>query len=84
MVRLQELKTWAASGRCKEILDGNYIRKGFEQADSTARDFCEAKDYYKEKVAGGKSKFDNVLDTLGDGADKMFDKIGEVFKDLLG
>jgi Zn-dependent protease with chaperone function len=84
VVRLQELKTWAASGQYKKILDGNYARKGAEEEDSTIHDFHEARDYYKEKVSDGKSKFDDVIDTLGDGADKVFDKIGEVFKDLFG
>ena len=84
VVRLQELKTWAASGQYKKILDGNYVRNGTEGADSTTQDFYEAKDYYKEKVVGGRSKLDDVIDTLGDGADKVFDKIGEVFKDLFG
>jgi len=82
VVRLKELKTWAASGQYKKILDGNYVRKGFEQEESATEDFYEARDYYKEEVAEGKSKFDNVIDMLGDGADKLFDKIGETFKDL--
>jgi len=36
------------------------------------------------KATGGRSKFDDVVDTLGNGADKVLDKIGEVFKDLFG
>ena len=84
VVRLKELKTWASAGQYKKILGGDYIRKGFEQQDSTTSDFQAAKDYYNEKITGGKSTFDDVVDKLGDGADKLFDKIGETFKDLFG
>ena len=83
VVRLKELKIWATGGEYEKILGGDYIRKGKEDKWKTGDDIKETAEYYKESTAKDREKLKQTLDKIAGGADKLFKKLGDAFKDIL-
>ncbi len=83
VVRLQELRSWAASGAYQAILDGAYVRRGSEKGDAS-RDTSEAYQYYKTTLD---QSDDPVLkavrgvgSALGEATKGVRDAIKDIFK----
>jgi Zn-dependent protease with chaperone function len=81
VVRLKELKTWAASGQYERILSGGYVRRGQEQ-ESIRDSWGEAKAGYGDAFAQGKSAVVDTLGSLKSGAGKVVEGLGKIFDDI--
>ncbi|MBU0928508.1 MAG: M48 family metallopeptidase [Spirochaetes bacterium] len=81
VIRLKELRSWAASGQYRAILDGNYLKRGFYEADA-ASDIKRGFDFYKEELAKGDDPLSTAARSLGEGLNKLGEGIGEALKGL--
>jgi Zn-dependent protease with chaperone function len=83
VIRLQELRSWAASGQYKAILDGAYIKRGAESAQS-ADGLREGFEYYKGALERSDDPLlkaaRNVGETLGKAAEGLKDSLKDRFK----
>jgi Zn-dependent protease with chaperone function len=81
VIRLKELKTWAASGQYERIIAGDYVRRGQEK-ESMKESWNEAKSSYGDTVSQGKSIVSETLGGLKNGAEKIVEGLGKMFDDL--
>jgi Zn-dependent protease with chaperone function len=83
VVRLQELRTWAASGEYQAILEGRYVRRS-DPAASTAEDVRKGYEHYKAALRNSDDPLARtaraVGDSLGKAADGLRDALKDVFK----
>jgi Zn-dependent protease with chaperone function len=83
VIRLQELKSWAASGQYKAILDGAYLKRGAESA-GPAEDVKQGFDYYRNALQESDDPLlkavRNVGDSLGKAAEGLRDSLKDKFK----
>jgi len=83
VIRLQELRSWAASGQYQAILDGAYVKRGAESAGA-ADDVKEGYEYYR----GSLDQSDDPLlkavkrvgESLGKAAEGLRDSLKDKFK----
>jgi Zn-dependent protease with chaperone function len=83
VIRLQELKTWEASGVYQSILEGNYIRRG-AGTENAQEDMQGAYDYYRDTVKKGDDPISNIFNNVGEGIEKAAESIGEKIRDMMG
>jgi Zn-dependent protease with chaperone function len=83
VVRLQELRSWAASGQYQSILDGAYVRRGGESGNATG-DVREGFEYYKSSLEQSDDPIvkavKNVGESLGKAAGGLRDSLKDKFK----
>jgi Zn-dependent protease with chaperone function len=83
VIRLQELRSWAASGQYKAILDGAYVKRGAEST-GPAEDVKAGFDYYRNALEQSDDPLlkavRNVSDSLGKAADGLRDSLKDKFK----
>jgi len=83
VIRLQELRSWAASGQYQAILDGAYVKRGAENRGA-AEDMKEGYDYYKNALDQSDDPLlkavRNVGESLGKAAEGLRDSLKDKFK----
>jgi hypothetical protein len=83
VIRLQELRSWAASGQYKAILDGAYVKRGAEST-GPAEDVKAGFDYYRSSLEQNNDPLvkavRNVGDSLGKAAEGLRDSLRDKFK----
>ncbi len=84
VVRLGELKTWAASGAFKAILEGDYIRRGTKDDFQAKNDAKQGYDYYRQEFKKSDDPILRVINQVGEGIEKaagdLEEKVREIFK----
>ena len=87
VIRLQELRTWEASGYYQSILDGNYLRKGVYKSE-TKEEVKAGYDYYRDGLRSKDSSLSNVasdiVDELGKVAGEVGKAVGEIGGSFMG
>jgi hypothetical protein len=83
VIRLQELKTWEASGSYQSILEGNYMRRE-AGAENVQEDVKDAYEYYRDRVGKSDDPVSNIVNNVGEGLEKAAESIGEKIRDILG
>jgi Zn-dependent protease with chaperone function len=81
VVRLQELRTWVASGHYQSILDGNYLRREFVKAD-VKEDLGAGYEYYRETIRSSGDELSKYANEIGSGIEKAAGEIGDRLKGL--
>jgi Zn-dependent protease with chaperone function len=83
VIRLQELRSWAASGQYKAILDGAYVKRGAEST-GPVEDVKAGFDYYRSSLEQNNDPLvkavRNVGDSLGKAAEGLRDSLRDKFK----
>ena len=83
VIRLQELRSWAASGQYQAILDGAYIKRG-EAGASAADDVKAGYAYYKGEVEQSQDPLlkavKNAGESIGKAAEGLRDSLKDKFK----
>jgi Zn-dependent protease with chaperone function len=83
VIRLQELRSWAASGQYQAILDGAYVKRGAAGAEA-GEDVKEGFAYYKGELEKAEDPLlkavKNVGDSLGKAAEGLRDTLKDKFK----
>jgi Zn-dependent protease with chaperone function len=83
VIRLQELRSWAASGQYQSILDGAYVTRGAE-ASGAGADVKEGFEYYKSSLEQSEDPIlkavKNVGESLGRAAESLKDTLKDRFK----
>jgi Zn-dependent protease with chaperone function len=83
VVRMQELKSWAASGFYESILSGNYIHRVHRTEDAGA-DIKDGYDYYRKTIDQGEDPISKLISGIGTGIEKAAGDLGGRLKDMLG
>jgi Zn-dependent protease with chaperone function len=81
VVRLQELRTWAASGEYQAILAGRYVRRS-DPAASTADDVKNGYEHYKTALRNSDDPLARAARTVGDSLGKAADGLRDALKDV--
>lgn len=81
VIRLKELKSWAVSGQYQAIIDGNYLKRGFHEADP-ADEIKRGFDFYKGEFEKNDDPLSRTARSFGDGLTKLGDDIGDAIKGL--
>ena len=83
MIRLQELRSWAASGQYQSILDGAYVRRGAETG-SAGSDVREGFEHYASSLEHSDDPIvktvKNVGESIGKAAEGLRDSLKDRFK----
>jgi Zn-dependent protease with chaperone function len=79
VIRLQELRTWAASGEYQAILDGAFVKRGTESA--AADDIKEGYDYYKSELDSTNDPLMKSVKSIGDSLNKAAESLRNTLKD---
>jgi len=80
--RIQELKSLSASGACRAILDGNYLKRGFS-AETPDEDIKAGFDFYKHNLEESEDPLTKLASSVGQSIEKAAGDIGDALKDLL-
>jgi Zn-dependent protease with chaperone function len=80
VVRLQELRSWAASGQYKAILEGSYVKRGAETG-STRDDIKRGFDYYRTSMEESDDPLARAAKNVGDSISKAAESLRETLKD---
>ena len=83
VVRLMELRSWAASGQYKAILEGGYRRRG-EPEQSAADELKEGVNFYRDSAKTSEDPLLKLAENLGDEVEKAAGDLAKRFKDLFG
>ncbi|HTX72877.1 MAG TPA: M48 family metallopeptidase [Rectinemataceae bacterium] len=83
VLRLSELRTWAASGQYQAILDGNYPKRGLKVEDAEA-DLRRGYDYYAKPGEGNEDHIVRAAKDIQEGLGKAAASLEEALKKLLG
>lgn len=83
VIRLQELRSWAASGQYGAILDGNYLKRGFHQADP-ADEMRQGFDFYRSELGKNDDPLSRTAKVVGDGITSLGDDVNEAIRKLFG
>jgi Zn-dependent protease with chaperone function len=83
VIRLQELRTWAASGQYEAILQGNYLKRGFHKADH-ADEIRQGFEFYRSELGKGEDPVSRTARAVGDGLSKLGDDVNDAIKRLFG
>jgi Zn-dependent protease with chaperone function len=82
VVRLQELKTWASSGKYETIISGTYLKRG-ETSSTVEEDVKNAYEYYKETIKQSDDPLSQFVSNLGDGIEKRTEEFTDRLRDFL-
>lgn len=80
VIRLQELRSWAASGQYQAILDGAYVKRGAESRGA-AEDMKEGYDYYKGALDQSDDPLLKAVRNVGDSLSKAAEGLRDSLKD---
>ena len=80
VIRLQELRSWAASGRYQEILDGAYVKRG-GAGTSAAEDVKEGFAYYKGEIEQSEDPLLKAVKTMGESLGKAAGSLRDSLRD---
>jgi Zn-dependent protease with chaperone function len=83
VIRLQELRSWAASGQYGAILDGNYLKRGLHQADPTD-EMRQGYDFYRSELGKNDDPLSRAAKVVGDGITSLGDDVNEAIRKLFG
>jgi len=83
VVRLQELRTWAASGSFGRILAGDYAKRSLATEDLEG-DLKAGYEYYRKRVREGDDDLSRYANQIGEGIEKAAGELGDRLKDLFG
>ena len=81
VIRLSELRTWAASGQYQAILDGNYPKRGLK-ADDPDADIKKGFDYYAKPESGGEDHIARAAKDIQEGLGKAAANLEDALKKL--
>jgi hypothetical protein len=81
VVRLQELKTWAASGAYQSILDGDYKHRGEVKA-TIAEDLKDGAEFYKDSVKKSDDPIAKFVNNMGEEIEKAASGLQDILKDV--
>ncbi|MDR1221136.1 MAG: M48 family metallopeptidase [Treponema sp.] len=81
VIRLQELKSWELSGYYQNILDGNYLKRGFYRGNVN-KNIKDGYDYYKETVQSKDDALSNIVNNVGEGIGKAADELNKTLKNI--
>ncbi len=79
--RIQELRTWSASGAFKAILDGNYLKRGFS-AETPEEDIKAGYEFYKRDMEESEDPLARLASNVGKGIEKAAGNLGDALKEL--
>jgi hypothetical protein len=82
VIRLQELRSWAASGQYQAILDGAYVKRGAAGAD-TAEDLKEGYAYYKSEIEQSEDPLLKAVKNVGESLGRAAEGLRDSLKDKL-
>jgi Zn-dependent protease with chaperone function len=82
IIRLQELRSWAASGQYQAILDGAYVKRGAEPRDP-AGDVKEGFDYYRAVLQQSDDPLLKAVKGVGETLGKAAGDLRDSLKDKL-
>lgn len=83
VIRLQELRSWAASGQYRTILDGSYLKRGLHQADP-AGEMRQGYDFYRSELDKSDDPLSRTARVVGDGIASLGDEVNEALRKLFG
>jgi Zn-dependent protease with chaperone function len=81
VVRLQELKTWAASGAYQSILAGDYKHRGEAKA-TIAEDLKDGAEFYKDSVKKSDDPIAKFVNNMGEEIEKTASGLQDLLKDV--
>lgn len=79
--RIQELRTWSASGAFRAILDGNYLKRGFS-AETPEEDIKAGFEFYKRDMEDSEDPLARLASTVGKGFEKAAGNLEDAFREL--
>jgi Zn-dependent protease with chaperone function len=79
VIRLQELKAWEMSGSYRSILDGNYLRRDYHEAD-IKEEFDAAYNYYKDEMKHTEDPIFQFAGKLGESVEKTAADLAKGFE----
>lgn len=79
--RIQELRTWSASGAFGAILDGNYLKRGYS-AETPEEDIKAGFEFYKRDMEDSEDPLTRLASNLGKGIEKAAGNLEDAFKEL--
>jgi Zn-dependent protease with chaperone function len=82
VIRLQELRSWAASGQYQSILDGAYVRRGAETG-SAGNDVKQGFEYYKSALEQSDDPIVKAVKNVGESLGKAAEGLRDSLKDRL-
>jgi hypothetical protein len=82
VVRLQELRSWAASGAYQSILDGAYLRRG-DKTGGAGADIKEGFDYYRTSFEQSEDPLAKAVKAAGDSLSRAAEGLRDSLKDRL-
>ncbi len=80
VIRLQELRSWAASGQYAAILGGSYTRRGAETT-SAAEDVRKGYEYYRSTVEESDDPLAKAAKRIGDSVSKAAESLRDSLRD---
>ena len=80
VIRLKELRTWAASGQYKAILEGNYVKRGAETG-SAADDLKRGYEYYRGAAEQSEDPLARAAKSVGESLSKAAGSLRDTLKD---
>ncbi|MEW6548268.1 MAG: M48 family metallopeptidase [Spirochaetota bacterium] len=81
VVRLQELKTWAASGAYQAILDGDYRHRD-EAGGTIGEDLKDGAEFYKDSVRKSDDPLAKFVNSMGEEIEKAASGLQDLLKDV--
>jgi Zn-dependent protease with chaperone function len=82
VIRLQELRSWAASGQYQSILDGAYVTRGAESGGA-GNDVKEGFEYYKSAFEQTDDPIVKAVKSVGDSLGKAAEGLRDSLKEKL-
>ena len=79
--RIQELRTWSASGAFGAILDGNYLKRGYS-AETPDEDIKAGFEFYRRDMEESDDPLTRLASELGKGVEKAVGNMEDAFKEL--
>ncbi|TXT46633.1 MAG: Uncharacterized protein FD137_1240 [Spirochaetes bacterium] len=81
VVRLQELKTWAASGAYQSILDGDYRHRD-EAKETLGEDLKDGAEFYRDSVKKSDDPLAKFVNSMGEEIEKAASGLQDLLKDV--
>jgi hypothetical protein len=79
--RIQELRTWSASGAFRAILDGNYLKRGLSE-ETLKEDIKAGFEFYKRDMEESEDPLTRLASNLGKGIERATGNLEDAFKEL--
>jgi Zn-dependent protease with chaperone function len=82
VVRLKDLKNWAATPDYLKILDGDYTKRS-DDPGSPFDDFRSAGEHFSQEAKSG-PKLSETIEGIGEALTEVADELGGAFREILG